>query len=147
MPMKRTLTLVAWIASFLLAQAADAGTLNLKISGFESDQGRALVVIFDKAEGFPLDHSKAWKRLKTKIVDRKGTLQVDGVPAGGYAAVVIHDVNGNNKLDRSFAGFPKEDLGLSNYAKFGRPKFEKARFQVEAEKTVEIAVKIFKRRR
>ena len=51
------------------------------------------------------------------------------LPHGDYAIAVIHDENGNKKLD-TFAGIPKEGFGFSNNPAilFGPPRFAAARF-------------------
>lgn len=58
-------------------------------------------------------------------------LRFDGLPRGTYAVAVIHDENGNNRLD-TFAGVPREGYGFSNNApvRFGPPKFAAARFDL-----------------
>lgn len=64
-------------------------------------------------------------------------LRFDGLPRGGYAVAVIHDENGNARLD-TFAGIPKEGFGFSRNPPihFGPPKFSAARFTItgDAEK-------------
>ena len=59
------------------------------------------------------------------------SLRFEGLPRGGYAVAVIHDENGNNRLD-TLAGIPREGYGFSNDAavRFGPPKFAAARFDV-----------------
>ena len=56
-------------------------------------------------------------------------VRFEGLPHGGYAVAVIHDENGNAKLD-TFAGIPKEGFGFSRNPaiRFGPPRFAAARF-------------------
>ena len=56
-------------------------------------------------------------------------MSFDGLPRGGYAVAVIHDENGNHKLD-TFAGIPREGFGFSRDPAigFGPPSFAAARF-------------------
>ncbi len=58
-------------------------------------------------------------------------LRFEGLPQGGYAVAVIHDENGNNKLD-TLAGIPREGYGFSNDApvRFAPPRFAAARFDL-----------------
>ncbi len=51
------------------------------------------------------------------------------LPHGDYALAVIHDENGNGKLD-TFAGIPREGFGFSRNAPvhFGPPRFAAAQF-------------------
>ena len=57
------------------------------------------------------------------------SLAFAGLPRGDYAVAVIHDENGNAKLD-TFAGIPKEGFGFSRnpHILFGPPRFTAARF-------------------
>ena len=57
------------------------------------------------------------------------TIRFDALPQGAYAIAVIHDANGNAKLD-TFAGIPREGFGFSRNPPvgFGAPRFAAARF-------------------
>ena len=59
------------------------------------------------------------------------SLRFPALPYGDYAVAVIHDENGNAKLD-TFAGIPKEGFGFSRNPaiRFGPPRFAAARFEV-----------------
>lgn len=58
----------------------------------------------------------------------------DGLPHGDYAFAVIHDENGNNKLD-TMLGIPKEGFGFSRNPAitFGPPRFTAARFTLDSD--------------
>lgn len=58
-------------------------------------------------------------------------LSFDALPGGEYALAVIHDENGNARLD-TFAGIPREGFGFSRNPPlgFGPPRFAAARFTV-----------------
>jgi len=60
-----------------------------------------------------------------------GALRFDNLPSGDYALAVIHDANGNGRLD-TFAGIPREGFGFSRNPaiRFGPPRFEEARFKI-----------------
>ena len=62
-----------------------------------------------------------------------GSLTIGGLKPGGYAVAVIHDENGNAKLD-TFAGIPREGFGFSRNPaiRFGPPRFDAARFPFAA---------------
>ena len=62
-----------------------------------------------------------------------GALTIPGLPTGDYAVAVIHDENGNARLD-TFAGIPREGFGFSRnpVIRFGPPRFAAARFAVGA---------------
>jgi len=50
---------------------------------------------------------------------------------GKYAIAIIHDENGNGRLD-TFAGIPREGVGFSRnpVLRFGAPSFKAASFSV-----------------
>jgi uncharacterized protein (DUF2141 family) len=56
--------------------------------------------------------------------------------------VVVHDENGNGKLDTGFLGFGSESYAYSNDAHplFGRPSFDEAKFAVDADTRIEISL-------
>lgn len=66
----------------------------------------------------------------------KGTTKVSfkDLPDTALAFTVFADLNGNNKLDRSFLGIPQEPYAFSNNATgtMGPAKFEDAKFDPNA---------------
>lgn len=48
------------------------------------------------------------------------------VPPGSYAITVLHDLNGNHELDKTFFGMPTEPFGFSRNPKlfFGPPSYQ-----------------------
>ena len=71
-----------------------------------------------------------------------GVLRFSGLPSGNYAIALIHDENGNNKLD-TFMGIPREGFGFSRNPaiRFGPPKFASANFAVTSG-TADEAIKV-----
>jgi uncharacterized protein (DUF2141 family) len=62
-----------------------------------------------------------------------GLVRFQGLPAGIYALGVIHDENGNGRLD-TFMMIPREGFGFSHNPRLrmGPPRFDEVRFQVGA---------------
>lgn len=124
-----------------LAVAAPAETdaeLSIRMSGFRNDDGQVLIAVFRGEAGFPGDPSKAWKTAVTRVA--RGQARVDlAVPAGEYAFAIVHDENGNNKMDTTWVGIPKEGYAASNNAKgrFGPPKYRDAKFTVGADGAIQ----------
>jgi uncharacterized protein (DUF2141 family) len=108
--------------------------ITTNIVGFRNDQGKALVAVFRSADGFPGDASKAVAKTAAPIAQGRARVVFQGLPAGVYAVAVIHDENGNGKLDTSWLGIPTEGIGASNDAKgkLGPPSFDAARMTVTA---------------
>lgn len=71
------------------------------------------------------------------------TVVFENLKPGDYAASIIHDANGNRKLDTNFMGMPKEGFGFSNnvMGTFGPPSFDKAKFTVREPVVIRIKTK------
>jgi len=76
------------------------------------------------------DRDPAARRLAVPVANAR-SIRFDGLPSGSYAIAVVHDENGNNRLDTSF-GMPREGFGFSRnpVIRFGPPKFADAQFAV-----------------
>ncbi len=112
-------------ASVVLAGGAD---LTVLIQGAQSDAGTVAVTLFDRAEGFPMDASKAQRVQWAKLTERQAKVLFAELAPGTYAVAVFHDQNGNRKLDTNFLGIPSEPAAASRQAKgkMGPPKFADA---------------------
>ena len=106
-----------------------ATTVELRVRGLRSSNGKLMAALHDRADGFPkeggIDFGTA------TISGGKATI-VFSVAPGQYAISCFHDENGNGKLDTNWLGIPKEGVCASNDAKarMGPPKFGDAKFQV-----------------
>jgi len=108
------------------------GEIVINISGLRSDKGKCLLYLFNNKKGFPNDAGKAINTAKGSILNGKATIVLKDIPDGEYAIGVIHDENGNGKMDTNFLGMPKEGVGVSNNAKghFGSPSYEDSKFRL-----------------
>jgi uncharacterized protein (DUF2141 family) len=122
----------------------ETGAVRVTFTGLRNAEGQLLVNLFDGAEGFPDESSRA---LRTKRVpaDREPLeVSFDGLPHGAYAVSVVHDENANDRLDRGRLGIPKEGYGASRNppTRFGPPEYSDAAFELkESERTVEIELR------
>lgn len=107
--------------------------VELVMSGFVSDEGQALVLVFAEEAGFPVDLKRAAKTTAAPIQGGRAALRLE-LPPGTYALAIIHDEDKDGDLD-TFLGIPTEGLGCSNNAKgsFGPPPYSAARFTVGAD--------------
>jgi uncharacterized protein (DUF2141 family) len=128
------LTVSCVVAVCRMARADDVGaaanSIRVIVVGLRSNNGEVDCALFNSAEGFPGDTSKAIKTVKSKIENEQATCTFVDVAPGDYAVSEFHDENGNGKLDTNFIGMPKEGVGASNDAAghMGPPKFDAARF-------------------
>jgi uncharacterized protein (DUF2141 family) len=137
--MRRCLALL--VAAFFLPAAAPPPPLELtvEIVALRSSKGQVLVSLFNAPDGFPDKAEKALARFIGRIEKARSTVKFKGLRPGFYAVAAIHDENGNRKLDKNWAGIPKEGIAVSNNAKskFGPPKFKDARFRLEKSRTLQ----------
>jgi uncharacterized protein (DUF2141 family) len=129
----------------LSAQTTEKGTLTVRVAGARNTKGKIGVTLFQSAGGFPDDTSKAIRQQSAEIDPKTMSAEVTfkDVPQGTFAVSVLHDENGNGKMDKNFVGIPKEGYGASNNPKKKRraPTFDEAKFSLNsAEQTIEIAL-------
>ncbi|MBM3432088.1 MAG: DUF2141 domain-containing protein [Bacteroidetes bacterium] len=118
-------------------------TLIVSISGIQITQGRILYSLYSSADGFPDNPQKAYRSGFVNVTERALSLNIASLPPGTYALSVIHDQNGDGRLNVNFVGIPTEPLGFSNkvMGAFGPPKFSKARFTLQPGKN-EIPIRL-----
>ena len=109
----------------VIAHAADAETIQLRIEGVRSADGKIEVDVYSP----PRKHV-----LERIVAARHGTVEVElEVPAGAYAIMLFHDANANSTLERGgLLRMPTEGYAFSNNApvRFGPPSFEAMRIDV-----------------
>lgn len=127
---RRTSALLAALAAVPLVSAMPVASLELSIAQLRSAKGSIRVCLTADPVNFPrcVDDRDAVTR---SIPAGQHSLSFPALPLGDYAVAVIHDENGNRKLD-TFAGIPKEGFGFSRNPaiRFGPPRFEAARFEL-----------------
>ena len=129
----------------LTAQTKDTGTLTVCVTGARNTKGKIGVTLFQNAQGFPDDPSKAIRQESVEIDPKTMSAQVTfkDLSQGTFAISVLHDENSNGKMDKNLVGIPKEGYGASNNPKKKRraPTFDEAKFSLNApEQTIEITL-------
>ncbi|EZP73352.1 putative uncharacterized protein precursor [Sphingomonas paucimobilis] len=138
---------LAVVTGLLLAAAAPADQsqpLSLSLQGLRSAKGQVLVCITRQARYFPDCSDDPERRHMTVPATEQATF-LGSLPPGEYGLAVIHDENGNGKLD-TFAGIPREGVGFSRNPpiRFGAPSFRSALFAVSGSAVrQEVKVKYF----
>jgi uncharacterized protein (DUF2141 family) len=129
----------------VVAQVRSTSTLTIRVTGARNTKGKIGVTLFQHAQGFPDDASKAIRQQSVEIDPNTKSAQVSfkDLPQGTFAVSVLHDENGNGKMDKNFVGMPKEGYGASNNPRKKKraPTFDEAEFSLNsAEQTIEIAL-------
>lgn len=116
-----------------LMGATPVARLDVGFDQVRSEKGMLRVCLTAAPENFPtcVDDHNATRR---SVPATAGSLRLDGLPYGNYAVAVIHDENGNKKLD-TIAGIPREGFGFSRNPaiRFGPPRFSAARFTINSD--------------
>lgn len=104
--------------------------LSMALEGLRSGRGHVLVCVTRDPDHFPDCSSDPDKRHFT-VAASATAVPLGLLTPGDYAIAIIHDENGNGRLD-TFAGIPREGVGFSRnpVLRFGAPSFRSARFSV-----------------
>lgn len=117
----------------LLTAAASAPppTVEVSVTGLRSTRGQLLVCLTTNPKAFPdCSKDKLSVRMAVQAADA-GDFVVHAPRAGTYAIAVVHDENGNNKMDVAIF-LPREGFGFSRNPAItvGPPSFKSASFAV-----------------
>lgn len=126
----------------LLPGAGKPGEVVIHVEGLRSSDGLLSACLTALPAGFP-DCRKDPKAISRSVKAGPGaTIVFDGVAPGTYAVSLIHDENGNGKLDKRL-GIPREGVGFSRNPSIGLsgPSFPNASFPV-ANGTVTLTVRL-----
>ncbi len=132
--MKSMILSVLGIALFSasMAQAAD---LTVKVVDIRSDKGKLMLAVYDSVDGWD-GKAKAVAAEAQIVSGESATFHFADLSAGTYAIEVMHDENGNGKLDPNQVGMPIEGYGFSNDPKVMRKAtFDEAAFAVDDKDT------------
>ncbi len=127
----------------VLGSAALAADLTVTVDNIEVNRGTVHIIVFNAANWLDGNSDNFAGERSVDITQRRD----DGplvtrleLEPGEYAAFVYHDLNSNDKLDKTFIGLPKEPFAFSRPFNERRlPKFEECMFVV-GEKVAAITV-------
>ena len=134
---------VTFAVCFWTVASAQSSTLTVQVINVKNTKGKILFALFNRAEGFPETHQKAFRLHEAIPVKGTTTVAFDNLPHGTYALAVFHDENQDEKLNTNFVGIPKEPYGFSNNARpaFSAPGFKEASFAFQKGQAVSIQIK------
>jgi Uncharacterized protein conserved in bacteria len=121
-----SLALASLAASPALAQH-QAQTVTITLTGVQAQRGGTLGAVLATRDEFMRGGSY---RLRETPGGESVVLTFENVAPGDYAFMVMHDENGNNRLDMGDRG-PTEGWAMSNGANLeGYPTFDAQKFTV-----------------
>ncbi|AJP74694.1 hypothetical protein TS85_20470 [Sphingomonas hengshuiensis] len=108
------------------------GSLDVEVGNLRSSRGVLRLCMTAAPGNFP-SCKDGGNGITRTVAAQAGRFRIDGLPPGDYAVAIIHDENGNGKLD-TVMGIPREGFGFSRNPAigFGPPRFSAARFGVSA---------------
>ncbi len=111
----------------------EGGALDIELTGLRSTKGVVRICLVRDPGDFP-DCREGKGALKRTLPAGNPRIRLEGLPMGDYAIAVIHDANGNAKLD-TVLGIPREGFGFSRNPaiRFGPPRYADARFTLGAD--------------
>ena len=124
---------IALLAAAAGASHATAAELSLELEGVRTAQGRLLVSVVDSTAAWD---GQAEPVAGHAVAATEGRVRVafPDLAPGTYAVMVMHDENGNGRLDTNAIGMPLEGYGFSrNLQMMRKPTFQEAAFDLPAE--------------
>lgn len=125
-------------ASAAPAQEAGTAVLTLTVENIRKPKGFIRAGLYYGQEGY-----ENGQRLTGEGVAVEGstvTLRFKNVPVGEYGIKLIHDVDGDGKMNTGLFGIPTEPFAFSNNARgaMGPAKWKKAKFEIVAGENVHV---------
>ena len=117
--------------ALLLPAASPPAGLGIDVVKLRSAKGMLRICLTARPQSFP-DCKDNAPALSRSVPASQTVVTFDGLALGSYAVAIIHDENGNKKLD-TLMGIPREGFGFSRNPAigFGPPKFDASRFAVD----------------
>jgi uncharacterized protein (DUF2141 family) len=124
--------LFALILPIRPVHADGSGVISVTAVGFRGEKGEAVFSLYRRGKSW-LSVGGAFRTTKVAIKNGKASVSWKDVPHDQYAVAVVHDENGNGKLDMQYVPYPspQEGGGVSNnWVRSGKPEYDKARFEL-----------------
>jgi len=104
------------ICCFALPLTGFAADFSITVENIKSTKGSLVVALYspETSSAFPAHPEKALKEKIVPIEGERQTIVFENLSDGNYAVSVVHDENGNDRMDHNFLGLPKEGFGFSN---------------------------------
>ncbi|MCH7589905.1 DUF2141 domain-containing protein [PVC group bacterium] len=122
-----SMMIIFLLIPFAQAEEIDYTNLTVRVEGISKAVGMIGVSLFNSPKGYPtrIEHAYESQWIELEVGQTSIDGEFEGIPFGKYAVSVVHDENGNKRLDMGPMGFPTEGVGFSNGQKIvmSVPKF------------------------
>ncbi|MFO0671952.1 MAG: DUF2141 domain-containing protein [Polyangiaceae bacterium] len=129
--------------AFALADEAPTSKVLVNVGTFRNQKGALGCRLYRGAAGFP-EASTGTVEKRVPITAGVTGCAFENVAPGVYAISVMHDENGNQKLDKNLFGVPTEGYGVSNNHThaLSSPTWDESKFVVEPGKNVGLGISL-----
>jgi len=123
--------------------SSQTGNIIIHIKDLRNINGMLGASLYASKKGFPDTPEISYCTLVKKVTNTEDTFIFENIPYGTYAISVLHDENGNGKMDKNFFGLPTEGCGISTNPKIGMggPKFNNSVFTLNS-KQLEMTIDV-----
>jgi uncharacterized protein (DUF2141 family) len=117
------------------ADTAAKANLTVSVSGIRNNKGQVFIQLWNAPGGFPKQSAEAYRYVAVeanKAVNGIVIVTFPSLAPGAYAISILHDENGNGKMDTNAFGMPVEGWAVSNnvVTHMHAPSFKQASFQL-----------------
>ena len=125
------ITSILFLSLFSSFKPVAEDGIKINVTNLRSNNGNVLVSLFKDGVGYPDDATKAFRKTKLSITDKKASILFSNLPSGVYTVSILHDENDDQKMNKNGLGIPKEGFGFSNnvMGAFGPPSLSKTSFK------------------
>ena len=118
-------------APALLGVVLPSPQVSVTVTNLRSTRGQVLACLTVRPQTFPDCGKDPQAILRRVPAARASSIEFGAVPEGRYAIALVHDENGNGRMDTRFM-MPAEGYGFSRDApvRMGPPKFGSAAFDL-----------------
>jgi uncharacterized protein (DUF2141 family) len=122
------------------ADPSATSTIDVNVRTLRNNKGWLGCRLYSSSQGFPKEPTGTQQRLS--ITGEVVRCTFANVAPGTYAVAVMHDENGNGKLDSNFLGIPTEGYGVSNNHThaLSAPTWDESKFEVRAGQDIRIGI-------
>jgi len=115
----------------LLTAQAEPGEIEIQVQNLRNTNGIVRLCLTRNPGHFPQCDGDPAAVKRSVPARQAGSIRIGGISPGHYALAVIHDENGNGRLDKTLA-IPREGFGFSRNPRIrmGPPRFDEVRFPV-----------------
>ena len=127
---RRLLAIVALILTAASPSPIPSANLLISVDGLRDHKGKLLYCMTRQTTDY-MRCDKDPEAVHGSVAASTARIEFDHMAPGEWALLLIHDSNGNGKLDKRF-GIPREGFGFSNNPaiRFGAPSAGDVRFEV-----------------